>query len=119
MPRCISVVWRFRWDRYWADLPAGGMVSVDSTGLPFTAQLGDLVRHMILPVTILVLGAQPILIRHVKAAVAEALEGGFVRAAEAIFNHAAKQLRLRTSTRVWQHLNKRLRKETSGDEGGQ
>ena len=27
MPRCISVVLRFRWDRYWADLPAGGMVS--------------------------------------------------------------------------------------------
>ena len=64
-------------------LPAGGMVSVDSTGLPFTARLWDLVRHMILPVTILVLGAQPILIRHVRAAVAEALEQGFVHAAEA------------------------------------
>ena len=64
-------------------LPAGGMVSVDSHGLPFTARLWDLVRHMILPATILVLGAQPILIRHVRAAVAEALEEGFVRAAEA------------------------------------
>jgi len=63
-----------------AMVAAGGMVSVDSTGLPFTARLWDLVRHMILPVTILVLGAQPILIRHVRAAVAEALEQGFVHA---------------------------------------
>src|SRR5258708_5100574 len=64
-------------------LPAGGMVSVDSAGLPFTAQLWDLARHMILPVTILVLGAQPILIRHLRAAVAESFEEGVVRPPDA------------------------------------
>src|SRR2546430_13016632 len=64
-------------------LPTGGMVSVGSEGMPFTAQLWDLLRHMALPVAILVLGAQPILVRHVRSAVAEALDEGFVRAAAA------------------------------------
>jgi len=64
-------------------LPTGGMVSVGSEGMPFAAQLWDLLRHMVLPVAILVLGAQPILVRHVRSAVAEALEEGFVRAAAA------------------------------------
>lgn len=64
-------------------LPAGGMVSVGSESLPFAAWLWDLARHMFLPVAILVLVAQPLLVRHVRAAVAETLHEGFIRAAEA------------------------------------
>ena len=64
-------------------LPVGGMVSVGSESLRFVAWLWDLVRHMFLPVTILVLIAQPLLVRHVRAAVAETLGEGFMRAAEA------------------------------------
>ena len=64
-------------------LPTGGMVSVGSEGMPFSARLWDLLLHMVLPVAILVLGAQPVLVRHVRSAVAEALEEGFVRAAAA------------------------------------
>jgi len=64
-------------------LPAGGMVSVGSDRLPLAAQLWDLARHMFLPVTILVLSAQPLLVRHVRSAMSEALEQGFIRAAEA------------------------------------
>ena len=64
-------------------LPAGGMVSVDAESLPFVSRLWDIGRHMILPVSILVLSAQPILLRHIRAAVAEVLHEGFVHAAEA------------------------------------
>jgi peptide/nickel transport system permease protein len=71
--------------------PAGGMVSVGNEGLPFATQLWDLIRHMVLPVTILVLGAQPVLVRHVRSAVGEALEEGFMRAAEA---HGIRRRRL-------------------------
>jgi peptide/nickel transport system permease protein len=64
-------------------LPAGGMVSVGSEALPLAARLWDLARHMLLPTTMLVLVAQPLLVRHIRSAVRETLEEGFVRAAEA------------------------------------
>ena len=64
-------------------LPAGGMVSVGDEKLPLGAWLWDLTRHMFLPVTILVLSAQPLLVRHVRSVMAEALGEGFMRAAEA------------------------------------
>ena len=73
----LMVVVRTRW------LPAGGMVSAGAEGLPIAAQLWDLLRHMFLPVAILVLSAQPLLVRHVRSAVAETLGEGFMRAAEA------------------------------------
>src|ERR1700751_4892512 len=58
-------------------LPVGGMFSVGSEALPFAARLWDLTRHMLLPAAILVLGAQPLLVRHIRSAVAEALHEGF------------------------------------------
>jgi len=64
-------------------LPAGGMVSVGRDSLSFAGRMFDLARHMLLPVTILVLSAQPLLVRHVRAAVAETLGAGFILAAEA------------------------------------
>lgn len=64
-------------------LPTGGMASLGSESLSFFARLWDLARHMFLPVAILILSAQPILVRHVRAAVAESLGEGFIRAAEA------------------------------------
>jgi len=63
--------------------PVGGMVSVGSEALSFAARSWDLARHMFLPATLLVLTAQPILVRHIRSSVAEALEQSFVRAAEA------------------------------------
>lgn len=64
-------------------LPAGGMASIGAESLPLAERLWDFVRHMFLPATILVLSAQPILVRHIRAAVAESLEEGFIRTAEA------------------------------------
>ncbi len=63
-------------------LPAGGMASLGSESLSFFARLWDLARHLFLPATMLILSAQPILVRHVRASVAEALGEGFMRAAE-------------------------------------
>src|SRR5205085_11910090 len=64
-------------------LPAGGMVGVGAESVPLASWLWDVARHMILPVSILVLSAQPILLRHIRAAVAETLHEPFVHAAEA------------------------------------
>lgn len=64
-------------------LPVGGMVSIGSEALSFVGRSWDLARHMFLPVSLLVLTAQPILIRHIRSSVAETLEQSFVRAAEA------------------------------------
>lgn len=72
-------------------LPVGGMLSVDSAALSFTAKLRDLIFHMLLPVIVLVLSALPLLLRHVRAAVAEALDAPFVRAA---VGHGIPQARL-------------------------
>lgn len=76
-------------------LPSGGMSSIGSESLPVGERLWDFARHMFLPAAILILGAQPILVRHVRAAVAESLREGFIRAAEA---HGIPRRRL-----LWQY----------------
>jgi peptide/nickel transport system permease protein len=64
-------------------LPTGGMVAVGFDGFSIAQKLRDVALHMVLPVTVLVASALPVLLRHVRAAVAEALEAPFLRAAEA------------------------------------
>ena len=63
-------------------LPVGGMVSLDFEDLSFFAKARDLLRHMVLPVVALVLSVLPLLLRHVRAAVAEVLAAPFLLAAE-------------------------------------
>jgi peptide/nickel transport system permease protein len=63
--------------------PAGGMVSVGFAELSRLGKFRDLAWHMALPVTALVLSALPILVRHIRAAVAETLGASFLRAAVA------------------------------------
>jgi peptide/nickel transport system permease protein len=63
-------------------LPTGGMVSLGFDAFSAVGKIRDVVLHMVLPVTVLVASALPILVRHVRAAVAEALEAPFLRAAE-------------------------------------
>jgi len=60
--------------------PTGGMVSVGFAELPQLGKLRDLAMHMALPVSALVLSALPVLVRHVRAAVAEAMGAPFFRA---------------------------------------
>jgi peptide/nickel transport system permease protein len=63
-------------------LPTGGMVSVGFDALSMGQKIRDVALHLVLPVTVLVASALPVLLRHVRAAVAEALEASFLRAAE-------------------------------------
>ena len=58
-------------------LPVGGMRSLDA-GEPAWLDLG---RHLLLPVAVLVLSGLPLLVRHVRAAVVEALAAPHVEAA--------------------------------------
>jgi peptide/nickel transport system permease protein len=62
--------------------PTGGMVSVGFDGFSAGQKIRDVALHMVLPVTVLIASALPVLLRHVRAAVAEALEASFLRAAE-------------------------------------
>jgi peptide/nickel transport system permease protein len=61
--------------------PTGGMVSLGFERLSTLQKFRNLVWHMELPVLALVLSALPVLVRHVRAAVAEVLEAPFLRAA--------------------------------------
>src|SRR6266852_6224206 len=59
-------------------LPTGGMASVYFETLSPLNKLRDLALHVILPVTALVLSALPLLVRHVRAAVADVLNAPFL-----------------------------------------
>ena len=61
--------------------PTGGLASVGFETLSPLQKFRDLALHMALPVTALVLAALPMLVRHVRASVAEVLEAPFLRAA--------------------------------------
>lgn len=66
-------------------LPVGGMHT------PGSESAGDTLRHMVIPVGVLVLGMLPVLIRHVRSAVAECLDSPFALAARA---HGIRRRRL-------------------------
>jgi peptide/nickel transport system permease protein len=62
-------------------LPAGGMASLDYDSLGGWERARDLAAHLALPAVVLALSAFPVVLRHVRAAVAEALAAPFVQAA--------------------------------------
>jgi peptide/nickel transport system permease protein len=62
--------------------PTGGMASVDFESLSSLNKIRDLAMHMTLPVAALVLSALPLLVRHVRASVADVLHAPFLLAAE-------------------------------------
>jgi peptide/nickel transport system permease protein len=62
-------------------LPAGGMMSRGFEQFGITEKITDLAKHLIVPVLTLVLASLPILVRHVRASMIEALNAPFVAAA--------------------------------------
>ena len=76
--------------------PTGGMVSPGFADLGPWGKARDLLSHAVLPVSALVLGALPVLVRHVRASMIEALSSPFARAARGhgiprrrlLFHHA-------------------------------
>ena len=65
----------------WGILPAGGMISIRSQPSRWLA-VADLARHLLLPAVVLALAATPVLLRHVRVAMLEALNAPFIEAAK-------------------------------------
>jgi peptide/nickel transport system permease protein len=63
-------------------LPTGGIVSLNFESLSLLGKVRDLLLHLTLPVVALVLSILPLLVRHVRAAMAEVLGEPFLLAAE-------------------------------------
>lgn len=64
----------------WRTVPLGGMMSLGYGELSTWGKLQDVFRHLLLPTTILVLSGLAIVVRHVRASVAEVLDAPYVRA---------------------------------------
>ena len=62
-------------------LPVGGMTSVGFDELTAWGKAVNIARHMLAPVVILVLVGTPVIVRHLRASVAEVLHAPFVEAA--------------------------------------
>jgi len=76
-PELLMMIAFLAWAVQTGCLPAGGMHS------PGNDSASDLVRHLILPVTVLTLGLLPVLIRHVRTAMTETMNAPFALAARA------------------------------------
>jgi peptide/nickel transport system permease protein len=61
--------------------PTGGIASINSSEMGVVGRSKDFVLHMVLPVSALVAGTLPILVRHVRSAIGEVLGSPFIRAA--------------------------------------
>jgi peptide/nickel transport system permease protein len=70
---------------------AGGMLSPESAGLDLWHRMANITLHLIAPVLVLVLGALPILLRHVRAAMLDALNSPYIRAIHA---HGISEVRI-------------------------
>jgi peptide/nickel transport system permease protein len=62
-------------------IPAGGMLSLESANRGKWPQVQSIALHLVGPVAVLVLGSLPVLTRHIRAAMIEALDAPFVQAA--------------------------------------
>jgi peptide/nickel transport system permease protein len=61
--------------------PTGGMISAGVTNTGFWSDIADVSRHLILPVAALAISILPVLVRHIRSAMIDALESPFIRAA--------------------------------------
>ncbi len=59
--------------------PVGGMTSLGYDHMGWAGKLRDLGAHLFLPVLVMILISLPVLVRHVRSAVSEAMESSFVR----------------------------------------
>lgn len=71
--------------------PVGGMHALDAAQWPWWARARDFAWHLCLPVAVLVAGMLPTLVRHVRAAMAEALDAPCIAAAR---GHGVSEWRL-------------------------
>ncbi len=72
----LAVRWRF--------VPVGGMVSLGFEDLSPSEKFHDIAAHMLLPVSILVMGGVAVVERHVRASVLEVLDTPYIQAARGL-----------------------------------
>jgi peptide/nickel transport system permease protein len=64
--------------------PAGGMVSASHASLGALERALDIARHLVLPCGVLAAGMLPVVVRHVRAAMIEAIDSPFALQARAL-----------------------------------
>jgi peptide/nickel transport system permease protein len=67
----------------WPLVPAGHMRSVGAADLPPVARFADLLHHLVLPVSVLVLGGAGVVARFARNSLLEALNQDYIRTARA------------------------------------
>ena len=72
-------------------LPVGGMASLNAGQFGFWTKTFDVIKHLIVPVTTLVVASLPILVRHVRASMKEVLASPFIQATR---GHGVSNFRL-------------------------
>ena len=68
----------------WRVVPVGGMMSLGFEDLSWWNKIRDIAVHMLLPVSILVLGGVSVVERHVRASVLEVLDAPYIQAARGL-----------------------------------
>jgi peptide/nickel transport system permease protein len=84
IPEIVIVIALLAMAVRWRLVPVGGMVSVGFDDLPKWGKLRDIAMHMILPVSVLVLGGVAVVERHVRASVLEVLDAPYIQAARGL-----------------------------------
>lgn len=77
----IMLILVFAWNLRW--FPPGQMHSLDHASLPWSAQLLDAARHLVLPIVVLGVGGAASTLRYMRAGLLEVLSQDYVRAARA------------------------------------
>jgi peptide/nickel transport system permease protein len=84
IPEIVIALGLLAWAVRSRGVPIGGMVSLTHEDLSVSGKLLDILRHLALPVSILVLTSVAIVIRHVRNSIVEVLDAPYVRAAKGL-----------------------------------
>lgn len=84
VPDLLIAIVLMVWAAETGNLPVGGMVSRDFSSMSALARWRDLAHHMIAPVSVLLVSMTPVLVRHVRTAVGEALDSPFALSGRAM-----------------------------------
>jgi peptide/nickel transport system permease protein len=84
IPEIVIALGLLAWAVRSRGVPIGGMVSLSHEDLSVSGKLLDILRHLALPVSILVLTNIAIVIRHVRNSIVEVLHAPYVRAAKGL-----------------------------------
>ena len=84
VPEIVIAMGLLAWAVRSRALAVGGMTAIDFEQLSWPARIHDVASHVMLPVLMLVLSGTPVILRHVRASVAELLEAPFVQAARGL-----------------------------------